>query len=71
MDRAHPEMGERVHVRPTNPAEPVQRGEHCFGQFLPKDGMACTWDGYLQRRWAEGSIRWKDIEAPTPAEENA
>lgn len=65
----HPRTGERVHVRPSNPSVPVQRGDGLFGQFLPPQGQECLWDDFLHRRWCEGSVTWSPLTpAPTPSE---
>lgn len=54
----HPQMGERVHVRPANPAVPVPRGAGL--QLLAADGQECTWDAFLQRRHEEGAVLLSD-----------
>ncbi len=63
----HPRLGERVIVRPTNPAVPVQRGIHQFGKFLPPGGQEVLWDEFLHRRLCEGSIAWEPIPKSPPA----
>lgn len=63
----HPSMGERVYVRPTNPAVAVQRGEGLFGQVLPAGGQEVLWDDFLHRRLAEGAITWSPIAVATDA----
>ena len=50
-----PNIGDRVHVRPLRGLQ-VQRGDSLFGQFLPAEGMECTWDDYLSARMGEGCI---------------
>jgi len=66
-----PKLGDRVFVCPA-PGHSVQRGDGLFGQFIPPDGMECTWDGFLEQRQMEGAIR---VQAPPvaapPAEEVA
>lgn len=57
----HPRIGERVVVRPTNPAVPVQRGDQVYGQFLPPDGQECLWDDFLHRRWLEGAVSFEPL----------
>lgn len=65
----HPQIGERVFVRPTNPSVRVQRGEGLYGQFLPVEGLECLWDDFLHCRLAEGVIEWRPVELrPLPVE---
>lgn len=59
----HPQIGERVYVRPTNPSVRVQRGDGLYGQFLPADGQECIWDPFLHCRLAEGVIEWRPLES--------
>lgn len=59
-----PHHGDRVYVRPTRPQEHVQRGAGLHGQFLPAEGMDCTWDSFLQDRLNDGSIVLCDPPAP-------
>lgn len=63
----HPAIGERVHVRPTNPSIRVQRGEGLYGQFLSPSGQECIWDEFLHRRLCEGAIAWTPIPDGEPA----
>lgn len=63
----HPQIGERVRVRPSNPAVPVQRGDGLYGQVLPAAGQEVLWDDFLHRRLLEGAITWCPIDAPAAA----
>lgn len=62
---SHPRIGERVHVRPTCPSVPVQRGEGLYGSFLPPQGAEVQFDEFLLRRLGEGVL--EVVPAPAPA----
>lgn len=57
----HPRIGERVYVRPSNPAVRVQRGDGLYTQFLPAEGAEVLWDEFLHRRLCEGAIEWMHL----------
>lgn len=63
-----PKLGDRVYVCPT-PGHNVQRGDGLFGQFIPPEGMECTWDIFLEQRRAEGAVRLQAPPQAPPADE--
>lgn len=65
----HPTIGERVFVRPTNPALRVQRSAQAYGKFIPPEGMELVWDEFLHARYRDGSITWEPLESAEPADD--
>ena len=57
-----PELGERVHVKPTNPAVKIQRGDGQYGKFIADDGDVLPFDNFIRARWLEGSVMIFSIE---------
>ncbi len=65
-----PRIGERVLVRPANPAEKVPRGAN-LSEFLSNDWQECVWDFFHDARLHDGSLVVKALPEPMKAKEEA
>lgn len=65
-----PTIGQRVYVRPSDPAVPVQRGDGLYGQMIAPEGQECVWDHFLSQRLAEGSISLRPLRPPPDQRNN-